>query len=373
MQNYKHLDLSKGKKTFDKLNVLGTTTVTTANTSQVQLSPSDVRYKQRQDDVNNTLDRHKSTILDIRQYLNRAVTKTTPQNITSPKIFTNGVNFEKAFVKHNVEVSSLVNNIRLSALNTTALFVNQDAEISGTITFESDTSIKADVVIKETINEISFDDVVTINKEQNITGIKTFGNIAFIANTSKEVTVKGLVNGIDMLNLMRLDKDQTILVEHSYVREATLEKDLVISGSINGMNISKIAAETLMKNKGGVVTAYKTFSKLEIDGDLKMAELKTINSVDVSELRKNGVFLNANDYFDQTLTFHGNVTFQNVTLGGSVNQQNISNVVFSDQPVAITALMEFNNNVTVNETLTVNGSINGLDFPGKFCTTHKQM
>lgn len=306
-----------------------------------------------------------SIINHVQRYVDRAVTKSTEQIITAEKVFPNHLNLTKATVNNNIDVSGTVNNFDVSELNNTALFINRDAVIPGAFTFNYNVSISADVTVDRNINGISLDDVVTIDKPQNITGRKTFQKMVFASATNKKVSVGKHVNGIDVQDIMLLDKTQSVSAVHSYLGQVDIKADLEVSGFVNNIKIIDIAADTLMKNKDDVVTAYKTLSKAHINGDLQMAKMKTVNDVDVSEMKKNGIFLNADDFFNETVTFHGNVTFRSdVSLGGNLNDKNVTNFVFTDQPSTITAPMTFKENVTFNQPLTVHGNINNLNISG---------
>ena len=178
------------------------------------------------------------------------------------------------------------------------------------------------------------------------------------------IQVNGLVDGVDTSKLVLLDTDQNITALHQFINKTTMQQDFYIQGLVNNMDISTIASDTLMKNKMDTVTAHKQFSSVQITGNLNMAEGKTINGVDVSNLTSSGIYLNAVQEFGN-IVFHNNVTFNDeISLSETLNDVTIDDLVFTDQTTVFHHPIIFKQNITCSDHVTVDGKINNLNISG---------
>ena len=304
---------------------------------------------------------HSSLIDDVENTVNKSVTRSTEQVINGEVTFTGPLEFNQVAIYGDITVSNRTNGKKLFDVYQNSLFVDRDANISSPVIFHEQVTFNS--VAVNMINNISTDKLISSTKPTNISGRKIFKDFRLAKNVSKNIRVDGTLNGLKTNHLVLLDKEQQIEANHSYIRTTRFLKDY--QGTINGVNVSAIAADTLLKNQNTRVTGKKTFAKMQINDDLTMADGKTINGVDVSNLTAGGIFLNAQDEFGD-VTFTGNVTFQkSITLNGSLNGLDFENIVFTDQVTTFEQSVTFNENITCQSNVTVNGTINKLNLSGK--------
>lgn len=298
---------------------------------------------------------------NVENTVNKSVTKSTEQVINGEVTFTGPLEFNQVAVYGDITVSNKTNGKKLFDVYQNSLFVDRDANISSPVIFHEQVTFNS--VAVNMINNISTDKLISSIKPTNISGHKIFKDFRLVKNVSKNIHVDGTVNGLKTDHLVLLDKEQQIEANHSFIGTTRFLKDY--QGTINGVNVSAIAADTLLKNQNTLVTGKKTFAKMQINADLTMADGKTINGVDVSNLTAGGIFLNAQDEFGD-VTFTGNVTFQDsITLNGSLNGLDFEDIVFTDQVTTFKQTVTFNENITCQSNVTVDGTINKLNLSGK--------
>lgn len=340
---------------------MNTTTVERATADTINLSPSDVLMGQTISSLEDTKSNHSLVINDIENTANNSVTKSTEQVINGEITFTGPLEFDQVILSGDIAVGNKTNGQKLFDVYQNSLFVDRDANISSPVIFHQ--RVTFDSVSVNMINNISTDKLISTSKPTNINGHKIFKDFQLAKNISKNLRVDGTVNGLKTDHLVLLDEEQQIEANHTFIGTTKFLKDY--QGTINGINVSEVAADTLLKNQNTLVTGKKTFTNMQINGDLAMADGKTINGVDVSNLTANGIFLNAQDEFGDVI-FTGNVTFQeSITLNGSLNGVEFKDIVFTDQETTFEQSVTFNENVTCQSNITVDGTINKLNLTGK--------
>ena len=304
-------------------------------------------------------------IIKAETLISRAVTKSTYQNISGTPTFTEVITVENLTVDGDVKVAGYTNEKKLSDIYQHAVFIDKDATLDNPVVFMMDTNFKS-IVIKESINNVSTNQMIATNTQRYIYGKKIFQDMSFATDVEGRIQVEGLVNGIDTKNLVLLDTVQTITAPHAFSGNVKFEKNLEVNGLINDMNVTEIVSDTLINGKDSIVTSKKTFKGIGVKGNLNMAEDKTINYVDVSNLTKTGVYLNAADDFGNVF-FNGNVSFLGpVTLDESLNGKKIENLVFTNQPVTFHQPITFKKNITCSKDIDAEANINGLNISSKF-------
>jgi len=267
-------------------------------------------------------------------------------------------------------------------------------------------------------NYVEFSDTVTVLQDVNIQryidgvdvsdlalkGMKNSGNETVTGhirfeNNNYDNSVD-YINGIDLSELkndiVTLNTDQTIS-SMKYFENLYLQKDLVTSSTIDGIDVSELAGQTMNKNIGGNFTNQVIFkNNVKIYGDLNTGTLNNINMVNFVKnvisksnnetlpyLQVSDVLLTdlEVDYinelkvdqdivytsYDQIITGYksfDNITFENVTVNGLVNQVNLTRlvdeIVYKDTSVIIDGEKTFTESVVIGSSLTTT-LINGLN------------
>ena len=294
-----------------------------------------------------------------------SVTWNTTQFITGNISFTKNLTFEKLLVSGNITVGNNTNGRKLFNEYRDSLFANRDENISSEVVFNKQVKFES-LTIADKINNISTNGLVSTSKQSNITGQKIFEDLRLTkTDVLQNLEVVGKVDGVNTNNLVLLHKDQEIQAKYTFLGNTTFLKDY--KGLINGMNIGAIASDTLLKNQDAIVKVHKNFSEVIVKGDLDMADEKTINDVDISNLTANGIYLDARNKFGDVI-FTGNVTFQDsISLGsGSLNGLQLDEIVFTDQVNTFQKPFTFYQNVTCQEDITVDGTVNNFNLSGKW-------
>ncbi|XP_066920173.1 uncharacterized protein [Clytia hemisphaerica] len=346
-------------KTFTDLTVNGKTNLNNATIKNIKLSQSDLNTVTMVNNLQVQKTNQRNILAVLQNRIKSSVTYSTEQTITGLNKFQNDVYFKTLTINGNVSVGNLTNGKDLSNVSRDAIYINKDEVFESQITFTS--NITFDSISVQHINNISTTKLRSINKASNISGQQTFQDFQTSSATQNNIQVNGLVDGVDTSKLVLLDTDQNITALHQFTNKTTMQQDFHIQGLVNNMDISTIASDTLKKNKEDTVTAYQRFSSIEIKGDLNMADKKTINDVDVSNLTSSGIYLNAVQEFGN-IVFQNNVTFNDqISLGETLNNVTIDDLVFTDQTTVFHHPITFKQNITCSDHVTVDGKINNLN------------
>lgn len=248
-----------------------------------------------------------------------------------------------------------------------AVFITGDQTIEGRVIFETDVTVENQVFMEEfaEINGVDPSDlkngmdgsgVVFIDKD-----IVVEGSLSVKGNVSARIVNDIVLTGFED-NYWRKTKDQKILF-NTQMPSASFNSELTV-GTLNGIKTS----DYLHTIGDQIVTGQYIFDDtVTIKGDLVMADFKTIDGVDVSELELDIVTLDG----DQTLTgfniFNGHVdVMQNLVVTGTINDISIpDDVMRVDVENIHTGSLTFTGNIFVTNLelehdVTV-GSVNGYD------------
>ncbi|GFU45072.1 uncharacterized protein NPIL_25371 [Nephila pilipes] len=332
-------------------------------------------------------------VQDIKNVLKNAVRTTGDQHITAFQEFDN-LRSNKEAVINNLEQTVSVE------WNNTDLTLEQ---------YKIGTeNLKKNVVELEKMvadMEKVIPDVVRLDEDAEITGSKTFwGDVtgssieAYAVNleTVAGVNVKQLQNEI-----YRLDKPQQIKGTLSFEQPLTIDGNLEVEQNINGIDIGREVMTTNTKQTSYADMVFK--NKVVVQGDLNLSG--KLNGIDISEdvitlsghhnitgkkSFQNGIVaanvytdlldgINIKEVYDQALTksgeqeitgiktFNSGLVTNNITIHGLLNGHNVEeladSIVRIDKPALITGHKTFLEDVNMEDTLTVNGVVNGLKIP----------
>ncbi|XP_047132017.1 uncharacterized protein LOC100213957 isoform X1 [Hydra vulgaris] len=262
--------------------------------------------------------------LNISNVFSNLFTKSTEQIINGFK------DFSSIFSNSSVNVTLKLNNYDLLELKKAIGFKENVNYFYGNKVFNSTVTILEDIDVEKFINEIDPTNYVNVLNDQNITGMKTFeGHI--IAN--KDLIVSGKVDGMYLTDLITLDGNQEILGSKMFL------------------------------------------DSLEIVGNYDVKENFTINDIDISEVIHTAVSINNSDSIEEM--FFEEIEIYNSTIQGMVNydnystfQQLYSDVLHFDGDQVVTGKIQIDLlNVTSNFNTTF---LNGFHFPNDFVQVNKE-
>ncbi|KAI1289372.1 hypothetical protein HDE_08417 [Halotydeus destructor] len=287
-----------------------------------------------------------------------------PQEITGTKIF------KSVEARKGVNVRGLTNGYDLSSLAKSAVKLNEPGQvISGSLEFEEPIRCKQLVVnglINGRVNltKMLHEAVRTDRPEQVITGIKTF---TAPVSVSGNVNVLGRINGLKLLDdLVSIDRFQNITGAITFTKPVKFASD-VTTLTVNGIDLSE---EVIYKDhpREQVITVKKAFLQaVEVRGNIVTEPGSTIDGVNIAQLAK---LVHSRDrpIFNSTVVFDDLRVNGGVILGQGINGHNLSNIH--------NELWLKSKDQVINVPLTINGPvmmdnmkaarINGLSFPQDF-------
>ena len=306
--------------------------------------------------------------------------------------------------------AGLVNGIKLKELAERIVYVNKDAEISGYITFASGVFVEKGLTVSKYINGVNISHLIatTMQKTGNqIVEVPTYFtdvvfsedvvnthmfnglNLSYFSNhvvykchgDNKNITGTITLNGVKIEDLLSVGK---LLVQGKInnidIKELSKEA-VTIAGNHTLIGLKKIigyaavqhaTADTVNNYKfpedfvtikgNDNITARKLFSNdMSINGDLVMKDLKTINDVDISEIKKNMVSLTANDTVSTKVEFKAITVTKNL-ISSTINSVTVSedNLLLRNKSQIVTGTKTFAD-VDTKQDVVSDNSINGFD------------
>ena len=249
------------------------------------------------------------------------------QNITGKKSLAQG-----STAYDNIKVSNLTNGLDLGIWSSGFINIKAGNSALNDVIFQDNMKINGNVTVsgKIKIHRLSFpEDIVLVRGKQDITGRKQF---------NAELKVMG---------------------------------NLKTSGVVDNINLN----DTVTVSKTDIIKGRKTFkNSTRYLKNIVVAKSSLINSVDLSEFRKNVVTLHEKQVIKGQTSFIGPLTAEDcLTVNGYLDtlpvgyfDSLLKNAMLSDSTQTIKGQVSFIKNVTVNQNMTVLGSINGFDIPRSF-------
>ncbi|KAF8784361.1 Thrombospondin-type laminin G domain and EAR like protein [Argiope bruennichi] len=262
-------------------------------------------------------------------------------------------------------VEGKVSGIDLVKLHDIAVSLDNELTFSGKKTFENLT-IEGPIILEGTLGGIDLQILaqtyMSLTQDQIIKAEMKFGELFFeeTVSSKKFNTEFQMMNDVNVSNLtrvLRTDKSQTVIAEH-FFHKITFH-DVFVAGKVNGLNIPE---GVMRQNHPNIVESPKVFEKPLHVGNLVIGEGKLIQGVDVAKWFKTAVLNNGSFMIDNYKTFH-NLTVINAWVGGlldglKVSEENLL-MVYGDQ--IVTGKKTLKDHVDIRGSLTVDGTINGID------------
>ncbi|CAL1276965.1 unnamed protein product [Larinioides sclopetarius] len=250
--------------------------------------------------------------------------------------------------------------------------IDQDAEITGAKTFLGDvsgSSIFANSVNLQNVAGINVpqlqNEIYRLDKPQQITGTITFEQPLTI---NGNLEIEETVNGIDISrDVMTTNTVQTSYANMIFKNKVVVQGDLNISGKLNDIDVSE---EVVTLSGTHNITGRKSFQNGVIARNVLTSLL---DGVDINELYNRALTKSGDQTIYGTKTFSGGLVTNDITLHGLLNGYNIAEladtIVRVDRPAHITGSKTFLEDVHVQGSLSVGGMVNGLKIPDELLLT----
>lgn len=152
--------------------------------------------------------------------------------------------------------------------------------------FENDVIIDGELTVHGTVNGLKIpDDLVLTDTSKTITGTKEFvGQV-----TTENVNVLGKIDGLRIPeDIVTLSKDEGIDSTLYFADGIVAEKDIIVEGLVDGVDVSEIAKQALTLNESHAFENAAFSGPVTITGDLNVRGL--VNKVDLNKLLRDIVF-----------------------------------------------------------------------------------
>ncbi|XP_070581145.1 uncharacterized protein [Ptychodera flava] len=288
------------------------------------------------------------------------VTQTTDQIITANKILDNDV---AVFGDMNLAPGVRIDSVDPSHFASTVVSRSNPGNINGIKRFEDNMIINADLTVTADINGVNVQtlasEVVLTSDSPTITGDKEFmSNVDVTTN----ITVGGLVNGIDLsADVVTLTTPQNINGFITISGDVTVNGN-VISDSVNDLDLSTEAVLTYgLQN----ITGLKIFEQgFSVGGNIDVYEGVTVDGVDLDVFDSNAMKLTQEQTVFGDKTFNNNVTVEGgVDVNGTVDGLDLNAIagdvltISTDQTISVPLMLY--GNFTVSGNMAITNTIDG--------------
>ena len=361
-----------GHKTFENVTIVGNIgNITTINGTlyNITLSPGDQDIINRQNKIDATLKKQGSNLDQFEELAKRALKKTTNQTITGSLTFIGNAT-ARNIKTEAVNVTGLVNGVDLSMLAQEALYVDRDQTIYGSKTFIETVEIDGNMTVKGLVDGMNTSDIVTLTTNQTIYGKKTiFGDVDFSGGLNgKNAVVKGLIDNVNVSKdeILLINGSQTITGSYMFQKPVRVRGD-ISTKHINNVNISDLYKNAVLMDSHQIITGHIVFrNSLTVNGNLDLPFLSKLDNVDVSELPNQIMSKTREQNVTGSLYFNSNVTFcGQLTVNGYINGVKVpDDLVFLSKQQTILGNKVFGSNLTFYSNLNVDGLVNGINISG---------
>ncbi|XP_035225568.1 uncharacterized protein LOC118198080 isoform X2 [Stegodyphus dumicola] len=267
----------------------------------------------------------------------------------------------------NMWVSGKINGINLTRLDQDSLKKSGLQHVTGVNIFKSGFHVEGDINA-DTVNGIIIGrDLLLKTPPQTITGMYTVGSVGIAG----DLIVSGVINGLDLSevapNLARTDQETVIESNITFVGPIRVFQNLDVKGLVNGIDLEQIYKEVLLKTGDQVIEGPKVIrGNVTISGDM---DLGFVNGIEWKKFLDDIVRTNIPQTIKAPKTFKsdvaviGDVFVNGLAEAGLINGRDLrkflENAVFIDTPANITGLKIFKSDVEVTGDMDAD-LINGL-------------
>lgn len=263
--------------------------------------------------------------INITRLARSALSKTSDNEVLAHITFGSNVFMTDLLVDRNRTIDGL----KLNDL----VFLNQDANLTGTVTLEGDAYIEGNLFVSDgVVNGCSLprllDEAIPLDATKftkRISGRNTFGNIDVLG----DVNINSSLNGMDIsrlaLQVVNLRGNQTLRAPLVFEDKITVD-NLILSSTINNIDLNALLMDAVFKSRSQTIGGRKIFTKdvisqgpLLTTADVQVKGL--VNGVNVTYLNQTLVTKHGNQQISgvKKFTHPGEILFKNdVTVGGRI-------------------------------------------------------
>ncbi|XP_078688175.1 uncharacterized protein LOC144920128 isoform X2 [Branchiostoma floridae x Branchiostoma belcheri] len=222
-----------------------------------------------------TIDGSTNNIVDWEKFCNSLMTITADQQIHGRIVIEGDLNIVNLQVNtiNAVNMHDFLHNTMLKSANQTittpqVIFSHPDG-----LTVKGDLRVEGDVVLSSggTINGVDvselYKDMVHQGWDEDISGHKTFANNLVVQS---DMSIPGLINGINISDAVLLHTDQNISAHVTFAGDLEVDGSIAVTGLVDGVDVSALASRVVTLSTDQEISGQVTFKDLEITGNLKV-------------------------------------------------------------------------------------------------------
>ena len=206
--------------------------------------------------------------LDITEYEKRVVRRDRPAAVTGKKV----IHGRLILNNRHLQVTGLVGGVNLTRMVRDAFSRSRNNVVSSKITFLSNVRMP-ELVVNSKIDGVHMDELIYLNENSSVESNVIFEND--ITVEGQLLSEKGIINGCDLRKLsaeaIPLDVASVTVSGRKTFTSLEVERDLNVSGSVNGIKIPLLA--------DSVVTLDST---QVIQGPVKFLDTVTVDNLYIS-------------------------------------------------------------------------------------------
>lgn len=185
-------------------------------------------------------------------------------------------------------MAGLVDRVNITHFHSSALRQHKgyDQDITGKYSFQKDVQFAKAISIGSLLNELSVDDIMTTNTDQNVTASHLFtADVTIIANQNLKLN-SFTVNNNSFDEIMTVDGNQTITGKKSYSTAVAFQGMYFVTALQGISSVDDFIANKVSKTSNDTITGHVTFGKgFDVSTDVDVGGL--VDRVDIKALLEN--------------------------------------------------------------------------------------
>ncbi|XP_067122026.1 uncharacterized protein [Centruroides vittatus] len=287
---------------------------------------------------------------DLQAKARRAVTKSTYQEITGNIKFQYPIESEDTRINY-LSNDIIINNMSLKALEKYALKTKQITKESFKINF-----IKAqEIIVEGKLNGIFIKDLFLINGMQTITGNLSFTDL----HINEDLNVKRTINDISFDEIV--SRENFVIYGKKVFNRILVKKNIEVRTNTNKLKLSSVARKVVTTTSDHRLSGNISFKDHVIIHNLILTG--SVNEKKFEKLYSEAVLIDR--YHHKAIkglkTFNNNVTVDNMKVYGQFNNRNLESLLTTHTKQLITNIVTFKNLIIFENDLTVD-TINSIRF-----------
>uniref|UniRef100_T1IX32 Uncharacterized protein n=1 Tax=Strigamia maritima TaxID=126957 RepID=T1IX32_STRMM len=295
-------------------------------------------------EVNNKLNRLYKEAEDL-------VLTTRPAEVVTGKKILRNIAVQEMLLSVDM-FSGPVCNIDLKELNATSLRRTGDQLLNITTMHTHFTTTNIDII--KLVNKVDLHNVATLHGSRHFNARQIFSQVKVDA-----VEIRGKLNDINITEIVVNDLSQTIYGEKKIIGNLIVEGEIKIKNKLNQINFTDWARNVLTTDTDQIITENVVFEHLNV----KLIKAKNLRGIDLYEFSSKVLNTNTPQLINGLITFESDIVLNSMTAKRINNINFPSDLLTTNTTQHIRNPLQINGKVTIHDSLTVDWTVNDLDWP----------